>query len=172
VLINGASGGIGSAAVQIAKAYGAEVTGVCGTSRLAFVQALGADQVIDYTQEKFTQRGETYDLIFDILGKSAFSECRNALTPNGRYLLASFKLKQLGQMLWTSRRGRQKVICALAPGSPADLQAVKGLMEAGKLQAIIDQRFPLARAAEAHRYVERGHKKGHIVITVAHDPNP
>ncbi len=170
VLINGASGGIGSAAVQIAKDAGAEVTGVCGTPRSEFVKSLGADHVIDYTQEDFTQNGETYDLIFDILGKSSFSRCKNSLTSNGRYLLASFKTKQLWQMLWTSITGsRKKVICALAPGSTEDLIAVKKLIEAGKLKSVIDRSFPMEQAAEAHRYVETGQKKGHVVITVEHN---
>ena len=108
VLINGASGSIGSAAVQLAKYFGAEVTGVCGTPRLEFVKALGADKVMDYTREDFTKNGETYDLIFDILGKSSFSSCKNSLKQNGIYLLASFKMKQLFQMLWTSIDGWQK----------------------------------------------------------------
>ncbi len=169
VLVNGASGGIGSAAVQIAKSFGAEVTGVCSTPRLEFVKSLGADKVIDYTQEDFTQSGETYDLIFDILGKGSFSRAKNSLTPNGRYLFASFKMKQLLQMLWTTITGSsKKVICALAPGSTEDLIAVKELIEAEKLKSIIDRRYPLEQAAEAHRYVETGQKKGNVVITLEH----
>ncbi len=168
VLINGASGAIGSAAVQIVKYYGAEVTGVCGTPRLEFVKSLGADQVIDYTQEDFTQNGETYDLIFDILGKSSFSRCKNSLSENGRYLLSSFKTGDLIDMLWTSVTGTRKVICAIAPGSTEDLISVKELIEAGTIKAVIDKRFPLEQTAEAHRYVEGGHKKGHVAITVEH----
>jgi NADPH:quinone reductase-like Zn-dependent oxidoreductase len=169
VLINGASGSIGSAAVQLAKHhFGAEVTGVCSTPRLEFVKSLGADKAIDYTKEDFTQSGETYDLIFDVLGKSSFSLCKSSLSQNGRYLLASFKMKQLLQMLWTSIAGKQKVICALAPGGTEDLISVKKLIEAGKIKAIIDRRFPLEQAAEAHRYVEKGLKKGHVVINVEH----
>jgi NADPH:quinone reductase-like Zn-dependent oxidoreductase len=170
VLVNGASGGIGSAAVQIAKTFGAEVTGVCGTPRLEFVKSLGADKVIDYTQEDFTQSGETYDLIFDILGKGSFSRAKSSLAPNGRYLFASFKMKQLLQMLWASiTGGRKKVICAIAPGSTEDLIAVKELIEAGKIKAVIDRSFPMEQAAEAHRYVENGLKKGNVVITVEHN---
>jgi NADPH:quinone reductase-like Zn-dependent oxidoreductase len=168
VLVNGASGSIGSAAVQIAKDYGAEVTGVCSTPRVEFVRSLGADKVIDYTKEDFTQSGETYDLIFDILGKSSFSRCKSSLSENGRYLLASFKMRDLVDMLWTSIVGSKKVICALAPGSTEDLTSVKELIEAGKIKAAIDKSFPLEQAAEAHRYVEDGHKKGHIAITVEH----
>jgi NADPH:quinone reductase-like Zn-dependent oxidoreductase len=166
VLINGASGGIGSAAVQLAKYYGAEVTGVCGTPRSEFVKALGADQVIDYTQEDFTKNGETYDLIFDILGKSSFSRCKNSLKQNGRYLLASFKMRQLVQMLWTSIVGDKKVICALSSESPKDLIFIKELVEAGKIKSIIDRCYPWEQIAEAHRYVEEGLKKGHVVITI------
>lgn len=169
VLINGASGSIGSAAVQIAKDYGAEVTGVCSTPRMDFVRTLGADKVIDYTKEDFTQNGETYDLIFDILGKSSFSRCKNSLSPNGRYLLASFKMRDLVDMLWTSIVGSKKVVCALAPGSTEDLISIKELIEEGKITAAVDKSFPLEEAAEAHRYVEEGHKKGHIAITV--EPN-
>jgi NADPH:quinone reductase-like Zn-dependent oxidoreductase len=166
VLIHGASGGIGSAAVQLAKYYGAEVTGVCGTPRLEFVKALGADHAIDYTKTDFTHNGETYDLIFDILGKSSFARCKNSLKPNGIYLLASFKMKQLLQMLWTKINGSKKVICALSGEKAEDLLIIKELIEAGKLKAIIDRRFPLEQTAEAHRYIEEGHKKGNVVITL------
>lgn len=170
VLINGASGAIGSAAVQLAKAhFGAEVTGVCSTPRLELVKSLGADTVIDYTQEDFTQRGDTYDLIFDVLGKGSFARSKHSLKPNGIHLFASFKMKHLLQMLWTSRIGSKKVKCALAPGSTEDLMAVKELIEAGKIKSVIDKRFPLEQTAEAHRYVEEGHKKGHIAITVKHN---
>lgn len=167
VLINGASGGIGSAAVQIARHVGAEVTGVCGTPRLALVKSLGANHVIDYTVEDFTQNGETYDLILDILGKSDFTRCKNALKPNGILLYVSFKMKQLMQMLWTVRSSSgRRVICVVATRSLEDLNSVKELMEAGKIQAIIDRCYPMEQAAEAHRYVEEGHKKGSVVILV------
>lgn len=167
VLINGASGGIGSMAVQLAKHFGADVTGVCGTPRLEFVKSLGADRVIDYTKEDFTQNGETYDLIFDILGRSSFSQVRRSLKPNGIYLLASFKMKALLQMLWTSITGsKQKVICAFANETSESLTFVKGLVEEGKIKAIVDKRFPMEQAAEAHRYVEGGHKQGNVVITI------
>jgi len=166
VLINGASGGIGSAAVQLAKYFGAEVTGVCGTPRLELVKSLGADKVIDYTKEDFTQSGETYDLIFDILGKSSFSRCKSSLNQNGRYLLASFKMKQLFQMLWTSMIGSQKVICALSLEKTEDLIFIKELIEAGKIKSIIDRCYPLEQTAEAHGYVETGNKKGNVVITI------
>ena len=164
VLIHGASGGIGSAAVQIARHLGAEVTGVCGTTRLEYVKSLGASRVIDYTKEDFTRNGETYDLIFDILGKSSFSRCKNSLKPNGVYLRASFKEAQLLQMLWTSRSGGKRMICALAPGDAESLNIVKGLVEAGKIQALIDRSYPMEQAAEAHRYVEEGQRKGNVVI--------
>ena len=169
VLINGASGAIGSYAIQLAKHFGAEVTGVCGTPRLDFVRALGADHVIDYTREDFTQNGESYDLVFDVLGKSSWARVKGSLTPNGRYLLASFKLKQLGQMLLTARSSRQRVICALSSESQDDLVAIKELVEAGAITTVIDRRFPLARAADAHRYVEDGQKRGHVVLTMAHE---
>jgi len=167
VLINGASGGIGSAAVQLAKShFGAEVTGVCSTPSLEFVKSLGADKVIDYTKEDFTQSGETYDLIFDILGKGSFSRCKNSLKPHGIHLCASFKMRKILQMLWTSMRGGKRVICALAPGSTEDLISVKELIEAGKIKSVIDRRYPLEEISEAHRYVEKGHKKGNVVITL------
>ena len=167
ILIHGASGGIGSAAVQLAKNhFGAEVTGVCSTSRVSFVKELGADEVIDYTREDFTQNGNTYDVIFDILGKSSFSACKTSLTEDGRYLLASFKSRQLFQMLWTFLFGRKKVVCALSNETPEDLVRVRELAEAGKIKPFIDQRFPLAQAAQAHRYIEDGHRKGSVVLVV------
>ena len=166
VLINGASGSIGSAAVQLASFFGAEVTGVCSTPRLEFVKALGADKVLDYTREDFTSNRETYDLIFDILGKSLFSRCEASLKQGGIYLLASFKGKQLTQMLWTSMRGGKKVICALSSEKPEDLVFIKGLVEQGKIKSIIDRRYPLEQTAEAHRYVEQGCKTGSVIIAI------
>jgi NADPH:quinone reductase-like Zn-dependent oxidoreductase len=167
VLINGASGGIGSLAIQLAKHFGAEVTGVCSTPRLEYVKSLGADKVIDYTKEDFTQNGETYDLIFDILGRSSFSKLKRSLKPNGIYLLASFKMKALLQMLWTSLTGsKQKVICAFANETPESLVFVKKLVEEGKVKAIVDKSFSMEQAAEAHRYVEQGRKRGNVVIAI------
>jgi NADPH:quinone reductase-like Zn-dependent oxidoreductase len=167
VLVNGASGGIGSAAVQIAKHLGAVVTGVCSTSGLAYVKSLGADRVIDYTREDFTQERETYDVIFDVLGKGQFSRCKKSLKPNGIQLFASFKMKQLFQMLWTSMTGGKKVICAVAPGSVEDLFSVKDLIEAGKIKVIVDRCYTMEQAAEAHRYVATGHKKGNVVLAIS-----
>jgi NADPH:quinone reductase-like Zn-dependent oxidoreductase len=143
------------------------VTGVCGTPRLEFVKALGADKVIDYTREDFTKNGETYDLIFDILGKSSFSKCKDSLKQNGIYLLASFKMKQLFQMLRTSRRSGKKVICALSSENLEDLKFIKKLVEEGNIKALIDKRYPLAKTAEAHRYVETGFRTGSVIITLA-----
>lgn len=166
VLINGASGSIGSCAVQIAKYFGADVTGVCATPRVDMVKRLGADKVIDYTQEDFTQNGETYDVIFDILGKSSFSKCKRSLTENGRYLLASFSMIQLFQMLWTAFAGTKKVVCALSPENREDLSFVKELVEAGTIISVVDRCFPLEQTAEAHKYVEAGHKQGSVIITL------
>jgi len=167
VLIYGASGSVGTFAVQIARYFGAEVTAVCSTANLEWVKVLGADQVIDYTKEDFAQSGETYDFIFDILGKSSFSKCKNSLKKDGRYVLASFKLGKLLGMLWTSISGSsKKVICALSPQSTEDLAALKEIIEAGKVKTLIDRSFPMEQAAEAHRYVEEGHKKGSVVITM------
>jgi NADPH:quinone reductase-like Zn-dependent oxidoreductase len=167
VLVNGASGGIGSMVVQLAKYFGAEVTGVCGTPRLEYVKALGADKVIDYTKEDFTQNGETYDLIFDVLGRAPFSRSKNSLKPNGIHLYASFKTKQILQMLWTSVTGSmKKVICALASEKVENLIFVKELVEAGKIKTVIDRCYPLEQTAEAHRYIETGGKQGNVVITL------
>lgn len=167
VLVVGASGGIGSAAVQLAKHYfGAEVTGVCGTQGMEFVKSLGADNVIDYKKEDFTKNGETYDLIFDILGKGSFSPYKKSLKQNGIYLLASFKTRKLLQMLWTSIRRERRVLCAFAVPKPEDLIFIKELVEDGKIKAVVDQCFPLEKTAEAHRYIEGENKKGNVVITV------
>ena len=131
------------------------------------VKSIGADHVIDYTQEDFTQNGETYDLIFDVLGKSSFARCKGSLKPNGRYLLASFKMKQLFQMLWTSMLSDKKVVCALSFEKKDDLVFIKDLVEAGKIKAVVDRCYPLEETAEAHRYIESGQKKGAVVITVS-----
>jgi 2-desacetyl-2-hydroxyethyl bacteriochlorophyllide A dehydrogenase len=168
VLINGASGGVGTYAVQLAKYYGAEVTGVCSTTNLELVRSLGADKVIDYTKEDFTQSGETYDMIFDtVVGKASFSGCRNSLKQNGLYLAVAGGLQEVVQMLWTSMIGSQKVLAGPALGRKEDLIFLKELVEAGKLKPVIDRRYPLEQTAEAHRYVDQGHKKGNVVITVA-----
>lgn len=167
VLINGASGGIGSIALQLAKNSGAEVTGVCGTPRLEYIKALGADKVIDYTKEDFTENGETYDLIFDVLGKSSFSRCKKSLNKNGIYLLANFKLPQLLQNLRTSIIGRKKVKCVL--NITENIGVIKELIEAGKIITVIDKRFPLEQAADAHSYIEKGLKKGSVVLTIDHN---
>lgn len=170
VLVNGASGGIGPFVVQLAAHhYGANVTGVCSTPRLEYVRSLGADKVIDYTREDFTGSGETYDFVIDILGKSSFARVKRALKPHGSCLLVSFKMKQVWQMLWTSITGGRKVICALSSEKAEDLVFIKELAEAGKIRAVIDKCYPLAQAADAHRYVEQGHKKGSVVITLEHE---
>jgi NADPH:quinone reductase-like Zn-dependent oxidoreductase len=166
VLINGASGSIGSYAVQLAKHYGAEVTGVCSTPKVNLVKALGADHVLDYTREDFTKNGKRYDLIFDIMNRSSFARCKASLTGDGIYLLASFKTRQVLQMLVTSMTGGPKVICALSSENQADLDLIKELIEAGQIKAIVDKRFPLERAAEAHKYVEAGQKTGGVVLTL------
>ena len=168
VLVNGASGGVGVYAVQLAKYYGAEVTGVCSTANMELVKSLGANKIIDYTKQDFTQNGETYDIIVDtVVGKTSFSRCKNSLKPKGLYLAIAGGLREMGQMLWTSITGGKKVIFGSAVESKKDLVFIKELVEAGKLKPVIDRRYPLEQAAEAHRYVETGHKKGSVVITVA-----
>ncbi len=166
VLINGASGSIGAAAVQVAKHFGAEVTAVCGPAGLDYVKALGADKAIDYKREDFTQGGETYDFVLDVLGRVSFSRCKKVLAENGRLQYVSFKMKQLLQMMMTSVSGGKKVVCKLAPGSVEDLKAVKELIEAGEIKAIIDKSFPMEQAAAAHRYAEEESSKGPVVITL------
>jgi NADPH:quinone reductase-like Zn-dependent oxidoreductase len=172
VLINGASGSVGAAAVQLARYFGVEVTGVCSTTNLEMVRSLGADKVIDYTQEDFTKSGETYDIIFDtVVGKTSFSGCKNSLKKNGLYLAVAGGLKELIQMLWTSVIGSKKVIFGggLACERKENLLFIKELVEAGKIKAVIDRRYPLEQTAEAHGYVDKGHKKGNVVITLEHN---
>jgi len=167
VLINGASGGIGTFAVQLAKYYGAEVTGVCSTTNLEIVKSLGADKVIDYTKEDFTKSSETYDAIFDVVGKTSFSRCKSLLKKKGVYLVNLIELPELVQMLWTSMIGSKKVKGGNAVSTVDNLVFLKELMEAGKIKPVIDRRYPLEQTAEAFRYVEQGHKKGNVAITVA-----
>ena len=169
VLINGASGGIGTFAVQLAKYYGAEVTGVCSTTNVELVKSLGADKVIDYTKQDFTNTGQTYDVIFDAVGKSSFSRCKSSLKKKGIYLVTLPKLAVLLQMVWTSIIGSKRVKMGDAVGKLENLLFLKDLAEAGKLRAVIDRRYPLGQTAEAFRYVEKGHKKGNVVITVGHN---
>ena len=167
MIVLGASGAIGSAAVQLASQYfGAEVTGVCSTQGMDYVKSLGAVRVIDYKKEDFTKSGESYDLIFDILGKGSFAKYKATLRQNGIYLPVSFKTAKLLQMLRTSISGGKKVICALAVPKQDDLVFIKEFLEERKLKPVIDQCFPLEKAAEAHRYVEAGNKKGSVVLTV------
>jgi NADPH:quinone reductase-like Zn-dependent oxidoreductase len=172
VLIYGASGSVGAAAVQLARYYGAEVTGVCSTANLELVKVLGADQVIDYTREDFTENGKTYDIIFDTVGKCSFSECKGSLTDEGIYLATVPTPIMMLQALRPAKRGNKKVKFAATGLRPArekikDLVFLKELIEAGEFKAVIDRCYPLQQMVEAHRYVQQGHKKGNVVITVA-----
>ena len=166
VLINGASGAIGSYAVQFAKSYGAEVTAICGSERHDFVKALGADHVIDYKKEDFTKNGKTYDVILDVPHTTTFGKSKKSLKRGGIYMLASFKTRQLVQMLWTKFFGNKRVICAMSMETQDTLIRVKELTENGTIKTIVDRCFPLEQTADAHRYVESGRKTGHVVVTM------
>jgi NADPH:quinone reductase-like Zn-dependent oxidoreductase len=166
VLIYGASGSVGTFAVQLAKYFGAEVTGVCSTTNLDLVRSLGADKVIDYTKEDFTKSGQTYDVIFDTVEKNSFSRCKGSLKQRGIYLTVEWPFLQA---LWTSMIGSKKVIIGIAPNRIEDVIFLKELIEAGKIKSVIDRCYPLEQTAEAHRYVDKGHKKGNVVINMEHD---
>mgnify|MGYP001050230456 CR=1 FL=1 len=173
VLIYGASGSVGAAAVQLARYYGSMVTGVCSTANLEWVKSLGADQVIDYTQEDFSENDRTYNIIFDTVGKLSFSQCKGLLTDEGFYLATVPTPVMMLQALWPARSGSKKVKFIAAGLRPArekikDLVFLTELIEAGKIKPVIDRCYPLEQIAEAHRYVEQGHKKGNVVITVDH----
>jgi len=166
VLINGASGGVGTFAVQIAKSFGAEVTGVCSTRNLELVKSIRADEVIDYTKEDFTKKGESYDLIFDIVAKSSFSKCKSSLKPEGIYVTTKFGLRPILRKLWTSMTSSKKMIPYLGKRNMEDLIFVRDLIEAGKVKSVIDRVYPLREVAEAHRYMEKGHARGKVIITM------
>ena len=169
VLINGAGGTIGTFAVQLARYFGAQVTGVDSSGKLDMLRSIGADQVIDYTQEDFTKSGETYDFILDVVSKSSFSGSIRSLKQNGRYLIANPGPSQMVRGRWTSMTSSKKVLFGAAYQKIEDLIYLKELIEAGKLKSVIDRCYPLEQTAEAHRYVEKGHKKGNVVITVEHN---
>ena len=166
VLINGAGGTIGTYAVQLAKYFGAEVTGVENTGKLDMLRSIGADQVIDYTQEDFTKSGETYDFILDVVSKSSFSGSISSLKENGCYLIANPGLSKMVRGRKISKKSSKKVIFGATYPKTEDLLFLKELIEAGKIKSVIDRRYPLEQTAEAHRYVETGDKKGHVVITL------
>jgi NADPH:quinone reductase-like Zn-dependent oxidoreductase len=171
VLVHGASGSVGTAAVQVARAFGAEVTGVCSTPNLELVRSLGASRVVDYTREDFTRQGHTYDLIFDAVGKLSFARCCERLAENGVYLTVIPGPGVLLRGLWASLAGGRQARFAATGLRPArqkaeDLGFVRGLIEAGQFRPVIDRRYPLEQIAAAHRYVQGGHKKGNVVITI------
>ncbi|CAG7640892.1 NAD(P)-dependent alcohol dehydrogenase [Paenibacillus allorhizosphaerae] len=167
VLVYGASGSVGTYAVQLSKHFGAEVTAVCSTSNLELVRSLGADRVVDYTKEKFMDDGSVYDIIFDTVGKSPFNACVKHLTPDGFYLRAvHMSPLPVVRGLWVNLTSGKKVIGGTSKENAEDLMYLKELIEAGKLRSVIDRRYPLEQASEAHRYVEQGHKKGNVVLTV------
>jgi NADPH:quinone reductase-like Zn-dependent oxidoreductase len=174
VLVNGASGGVGTFAVQIAKSFGAEVTGVCSTQNVDLVRSIGADHVIDYTQEDFTRNGQRYDLIFDSAGYRSLSDCRRVLGPDGILVIVGIGdgrsslriVARLLNALLVSRFGRQKLVPLMAKRNKDDLIVLKELIEAGKVTPVIDRSYPLSEVPEAIRYLEEGHARGKVVITV------
>lgn len=166
VLVNGAGGSVGTFAVQLAKSSGAEVTAADGTAKLDMLRSIGADHVIDYMKTDFTASGETYDVVFDVVGKASFSGCMRSLMQEGYYLLGNPGMSQQIRGLWASRNRAKKVIGGNLLYRAEDLIYLKELIEAGKLRSIIDRRYPLEQVAEAHMYVDTGQKKGSVVITV------
>jgi NADPH:quinone reductase-like Zn-dependent oxidoreductase len=170
LMVIGASGAVGSAAVQIGKRHlGARVTGVCSGANVELVRSLGADEVIDYQRDRLDARGDGYDVVFDTVGKSSFAEARALLSPRGIYLSPVLGMKILLQTAWTKGFGRKKAIIAFAglerdANKLEDMKLLAELVAAGKLRAVIDRRYPLAQAVEAYRYVEAGHKKGNVII--------
>jgi len=173
VLINGASGGVGTFAVQIAKSFGAEVTGVCSTRNLDTARSIGADQVIDYTKEDFTKNGHHYDLILAANGYHSISAYKRALSPKGIFVLTGGSMAQLFQAMllgrWMSKAGGKKLGFMMAKPSQEDLGFLKELLEAGKVKPVIERRYPLSQVAEAVRYLEEGHAQGKVVITFEHN---
>ncbi|MEN0004725.1 MAG: NAD(P)-dependent alcohol dehydrogenase [Bacteroidota bacterium] len=169
VLINGASGALGTAAVQLAKYYGAHVTGVCGPSNIAMVAKLGADRVLDYTKVDFTEEGKTYDIIYDTVGKSSFAKAKKALAPTGRYLSPVLDLQLLFQMIWTSKFSKKKALFS-ATGLMPSLRlremgaTLSELIATEQLKIVVDKVYQLDDAAAAHRYVDSGHKRGNVVL--------
>ncbi len=172
VLIIGAGGSIGTCALQLAKHHGAEVTGVDSTGKLEFMRSIGADHVIDYTQEDFTKSGLSYDVILDTIGKSSFSDSLRSLKENGAYLNANPGLLGGARKRWASQGSNKKVFPWTAGYTANNLLALKELIETGTIKAIIDRRYPLEQIVEAHRYVESGQKKGSVVITVVQNDTP
>ncbi len=166
VLIIGAGGTVGNIAVQLAKSSGAEVTAVDSAAKLDMLRSIGADKVIDYTKIDFAKSGDTYDVVFDAVGKSSFSGCLRSLKENGIYLLGNPRLSQLVRGVWTSMTSRKEVIGGMVSYSVEDLIFLRELIEAGKIRSVIDRRYPLEQIAEAHRYVDTGQKTGNVVITL------
>jgi NADPH:quinone reductase-like Zn-dependent oxidoreductase len=165
VLINGASGGVGVFAVQLAKHFGAEVTGVCSTKNIELVKSLGADRVIDYTTVDFTKEDQVYDIVFDAVGKRSLSKCKKILREDGMYLSTVPSYRLLLQMLWTSKVGKKKAIFGIASG-PENLIILRELLESDDLRVVIDRTYPFEQIAEAHAYADKGHKVGSVAISV------